>query len=88
MQKTQDLDVEFEQRDRELVLLKKQISELKKQKKKESGDDSKQIVESASQVVATMNKKVQSTEHELEVLKKILEKERDEHNELKKKTKS
>ena len=88
MQKTQDLDVEFEQRDRELVLLKKQISELKKQKKKESGDDSKQIVESASQVVATMNKKVQSTEHELEVLKQILEKERAAHNELKKKTKS
>ena len=61
---------------------------LKTQKRKDSGDDSKQIVESASQVVATVNKRLQTTEHELEVLKQILEKERTAHNELKKKTKS
>ena len=68
--------------------MKKQLSELKTQKRKDSGDDSKQIVESASQVVATVNKRLQTTEHELEVLKQILEKERTAHNELKKKTKS
>ena len=65
-----------------------QLSELKTKKKKDTGENSKQIIESASQVVAATNKKLQKALEELEVVKHILEKEKAEHAELKKKSKS
>jgi hypothetical protein len=61
---------------------------LKTAKKKETGENSKQIVESASQVVAATNKRLQKALEELEMVKQILEKEKAEHVQLKKKVQS
>ena len=44
-----NIDGEFEQRTKELEIIKKQLSELKTKKKKDTGENSKQIIESASQ---------------------------------------
>ena len=57
---------------------------VKTKKRKESGSDSKQIVESASNVVASINKRLQNTLKELDMIRKILEKEKAEHDKLKK----
>lgn len=81
----QKIDLELNQKNKELDIVKKQLNELRTQKKKESGDDSKKIVESASQVVSSMNKRLQDTLNELELVRQLLEKEKAEHNELKKK---
>ena len=86
--KLQEADSEFEQRTKELEIIKKQLDELKTKKKKETGENSKQIVESASQVVAATNKRLQKALEELEMVRRILEKEKAEHAELKKKVKS
>ena len=83
-QKMQEVNAEFEQRTKELVIIKKHLSELKTKKKKETGENSKQIVESASQVVAATNKRLQKALEELEMIKQILEKEKTEHTKLKK----
>ncbi len=53
--------------------------------KNEAGDDSKSVVEAASQIVATTNKRLQDTMKELDVIRQLLEKERKAHNETKKK---
>ena len=81
----QKIDLELNQKNKELDIVKKQLNDLRTQKKKESGDDSKKIVESASQVVSNMNKRLQDTLNELELVRQLLEKEKAEHNELKKK---
>ena len=61
------------------------MGELKtEKKKKDAGENSKQIVESASQVVATTNKKLQKALEELQMVRQILEKEKAEHAKLKK----
>ena len=86
--KLQEVDSEFEQRTKELEIIKKQLGELRTKKKKETGQSSKQIVESASQVVAATNKRLQKALEELEMVRRILEKEKAEHAELKKKVKS
>ena len=79
------IDSELEQRNKELEIVKKQLSVIKTKKRKESGSDSKQIVESASHVVASVNKRLQDTLQELDMVRKILEKEKAEHNKLKEK---
>ena len=81
----QKIDSELEQRNKELEIVKKQLSVIKTKKRKESGSDSKQIVESASHVVASVNKRLQDTLQELDMVRKILEKEKVEHNKLKEK---
>jgi|TARA_B100001750_G_scaffold181833_1_gene150439 chromosome segregation ATPase len=81
----QKIDSELEQRNKELEIVKKQLSVIKTKKRKESGSDSKQIVESASHVVASVNKRLQDTLQELDMVRKILEKEKAEHNKLKEK---
>ena len=80
----QKIDSELEQRNKELEIVKNQLSVIKTKKRKESGNDSKQIVESASHVVASINKRLQNTLKELDMVRKILEKEKTEHNKLKK----
>ena len=68
----QKIDSELEQRTKELEIVKNQLSAVKIKKRKESGSDSKQIVESASHVVASMNKRLQNTLKELvEMMKAI-----------------
>ena len=49
------------------------------------GDESKSVVEAASQIVATTNKRLQDTIKELEVIRQLLDKERKAHTETKKK---
>ena len=80
----QKIDSELEQRTKELEIVKNQLSAVKIKKRKESGSDSKQIVESASNVVASINKRLQNTLKELDMIRKILEKEKAEHDKLKK----
>ena len=81
---SQKINEEFEQRKKELEIIKKQLTNSKsKVKKDDSG--SKHLVESASQVVATTNKKLEKALKELEMMKEILEKEKKSHNETKKK---
>jgi len=62
------------------------LSELKTKKKKETGQSSKQIVESASQVVAATNKRLQKALEELEMVRRILEKEKERRLDLSKGT--
>ena len=80
----QKVNEELEQRKKELEIIKKQIQTSKSTIKKD-GDNSKQIVESASQVIATTKKKLNNTLKELDMMKQILEKEKKSHNETKKK---
>ena len=56
--------------------------------KNKDGDDSKNVVEAASQIIATTNKRLQDTTKELEVVRQLLDKERKAHNETKKKSQS
>ena len=80
------IDEELEQRRKELEILKKRIGEMKKTDvKNENGDDSKSVVEAASQIVATTNKRLQDTMKELDVIRQLLDKERKAHTETKKK---
>ena len=51
----------------------------------QDGDDSKSVVEAASQIVATTNKRLQDTMKELDVIRELLDKERKAHTETKKK---
>ena len=53
--------------------------------KNENCDDSKSVVEAASQIVATTNKRLQDTMKELDVIRQLLDKERKAHTETKKK---
>ena len=57
---------------------------MKKGELKVPEDDSKSVVEAASQIVATTNKRLQDTMKELDVTRKLLDKERRDHNETKK----
>ena len=59
---------------------------MKHTKSKNMGeDDSKNVVEAASQIISTTNKRLQDTTKELEVIRQLLDKERKAHNETKKK---
>ena len=80
------IDEELEQRRKELEVLKKRLGEMKKTDIKNQGDDdSKSVVEAASQIVATTNKRLQDTMKELDVIRQLLDKERKAHAETKKK---
>ena len=83
------IDEELNQRKNELEVLKKRLGEMKKNDTKNNeGDDSKNVVEAASQIIATTNKRLQDTTKELEVVRQLLDKERKAHNETKKKSQS
>jgi len=80
------IDEELEQRRKELEVLKKRLVEMKKTGiRNQDGDDSKSVVEAASQIVATTNKRLQDTMKELDVIRELLDKERKAHTETKKK---
>ena len=80
------IDEELEQRRKELEVLKKRLGEMKKiDGKNQDGGDSKSVVEAASQIVATTNKRLRDTMKELDVIRQLLDKERKAHNETKKK---
>ena len=68
-------------------VIKIKLTNSKSKVKKDDGN-SKQILESASQVVASTNKKLEKALKELDMMKQVLEKERNTHNETKKKLKS
>jgi hypothetical protein len=83
------IDEELEQRKKELEILKKRLGEMKKiDVKNQDEDDSKSVVEAASQIVATTNKRLQDTMKELDVIRQLLDKERKAHTETKKKLKN
>ena len=80
------IDEELEQRRKELEVLKKRLGEMKKiDGKNQDGGDSKSVVEAASQIVATTNKRLRDTMKELDVIRQLLDKERKAHTETKKK---
>ena len=80
------IDEELEQRRKEVEILKKRLVEMKKRDtKNQDGDDSKSVVEAASQIVATTNKRLQDTMKELDVIRQLLDKERKAHTETKNK---
>ena len=80
------IDEELEQRKKELEVLKKRLSSMKNSDMKNDVEgDSKSVVEAASQIVATTNKRLQDTMKELDVIRQLLDKERKAHNETKKK---
>ena len=80
------IDEELEQRRKELDVLKKRLGEMKKTDfRNRSENDSKSVVEAASQIVATTNKRLQDTMKELDVIRQLLDKERKAHTETKKK---
>lgn len=80
------IDEELEQRKKELEVLKKRLIEMKNiDAKNNVGEESKSVVEAASQIVATTNKRLQDTIKELEVIRQLLDKERKAHTETKKK---
>ena len=80
------IDEELNQRKNELEVLKKRLGEMKKTDiKNNEGDDSKNVVEAASQIIATTNKRLQDTMKELDIVRQLLDKERNAHNETKKK---
>ena len=81
------INEELEQRKKELEIIKTKLINSKSKIKKDDGN-SKQILESASQVVASTNKKLEKALKELDMMKQVLEKERKAHNETKKKLKS
>jgi len=82
------IDEELIQRQKELEVLKKKIVEIKKDGLKVKGDDDKGVVEAASQIVATTNKRLHDTMKELDVTRQLLDKERRAHIETKKKLQS
>jgi len=80
------IDEELEQRRKELEVLKKRLVEMKKVDSiNQDGNNSKSVVEAASQIVATTNKRLQDTMKELDVIRQLLDKERKEHAKTKKK---
>ena len=84
---SEQINEELEQRKKELEIIKKQLTSSKSKVKKDDSS-SKHLVESASQVVATTKKKLEKTLKELEMMRQIIEKEKQAHNETKKKLKS
>tara|TARA_Y100001960_G_C14755171_1_gene870827 strand:- start:698 stop:1408 length:711 start_codon:yes stop_codon:yes gene_type:complete len=80
------IDEELDQRQKELQVLMKRLTEMKKNGLKlQVSDDSKGVVEAASQIVATTNKRLHDTMKELDVTRQLLDKERRAHKETKKK---
>ena len=80
------IDEELEQRRKEIEVLKKRLGERKEiDTKNQNGEDSKSVVEAASQIVATTNKRLEDTMKELDVIRELLDKERKAHTETKKK---
>ena len=84
---SEKINEELEQRKKELEVIKKQLT-TSKSKIKNDDSSSKHLVESASQVVATTKKKLEKTLKELDMMRQIIEKEKQAHNETKKKLKS
>ena len=84
---SEKINEELEQRKKELEVIKKQLTTSKSKIKKDDSS-SKHLVESASQVVATTKKKLEKTLKELDMMRQIIEKEKQAHNETKKKLKS
>ena len=83
------IDEELNQRKNELEVLKKRLGETKKMNiKNNEGDDSKNVVEAASQIIAKTNKRLQDTMKELDAVRQLLDKEKKAHNEMKKKLQS
>ena len=81
-----EINEELNQRKNELEVIKKRLGEMKNTDiKNNEGDDSKNLVEAASQIVATSNKRLQDTMKELDVIRQLLDKERKAHNETRKK---
>ena len=79
------IDEELEQRRKELEVLKKRLGEMKKTNIKNQGsEDSKSVVEAASQIVATTHKRLINTMKELDAIRQLLDKERKAHAETKK----
>ena len=70
------IDEELVQRQKELEILKKKLAGMKKGELKVAEDDSKNVVEAASQIVATTNKRLRDTMKELDVTRKLLDKEK------------
>ena len=69
----------------ELEVLKKRLGGMREgNAKNHDGEDSKSVVEAASQIVATTNKRLQDTMKELDVIRQLLDKERKAHDETKK----
>lgn len=62
---------------REIQFIEKELSGLSNKK------ESKNVIEAASAVVASMNDKLRAAQKELDVIKRVLEKERKEHQETK-----
>ena len=88
-QKIKKIDEELNQRRKELEVLKKRLGEMRERNAKNNdGDDSKSVVEAASQIVATTNKRLQDTMKELDVIRQLLNKERKAHDETKKRLQS
>jgi hypothetical protein len=83
------IDEELEQKRKELEVLKKRLGGMKETNIKNQGsNDSKSVVEAASQIVATTNKRLQDTMKELDAIRQLLDKERKAHIETKKKLKN
>ena len=81
------INEELEQRKKELEVIKIKLTNSKSKVKKDDGN-SKQILESASQVVASTNKKLEKALKELDMRKQVLEKGINTQNEAKRKLKS
>ena len=77
---SEKINEELEQRKKELEVIKKQLTTSKSKIKKDDSS-SKHLVESASQVVATTKKKLEKTLKELDMMRQIIEKEKQAHNE-------
>ena len=83
--KNSKINEELEQRKKELEVLKKRLLGMKNSDMKNDVEgDSKSVVEAASQIVATTNKRLQDTMKELDVIRQLLDKERKAHTETKK----
>ena len=68
------IDEELNQRKKELEIMKKRLGEIKQtNSKNKGGDDSKNVVEAASQIISTTNKRLQDTTKELEVIRQLLD---------------
>jgi chromosome segregation ATPase len=89
VQKIKKIDEELNQRRKELEVLKKRLGGMREgNAKNHDGEDSKSVVEAASQIVATTNKRLQNTMKELDVIRQLLDKERRAHDETKKRLQS
>ncbi|MDX1533774.1 MAG: hypothetical protein R3230_06195, partial [Nitrosopumilaceae archaeon] len=77
----QNLASQSESKQSEIGLAKKEMSFIASELSSAGAKNAeKHVVEAASAVVASMSQKLKAAQNELEILKKVLEKERQEHN--------